>query len=283
MLKKIRNKTAPAVILSCICMLLSSCGHHAPPGKVQRKIDPAISSVLRQLQGSWICYDYTQHLARTQSPYHSSAYIDGIFSFVIDSNNTSGDTLHFTALVRGQEDNSLWIALGKRDPNGRYPAWQKKSTDPNASPNDNIVKARIDSGYLMLYTGAADSIRYTYYDSQYRGRTADYILRQYTTTTLFEGAYTTRDSPVVFGSSHIAFDPVHIGRLTGSPLYDSFEINMDILVQQDTADYIELYDTRGATESHSYIYRISGNTLKVYRLNDGASCSLIKYQDTTAH
>jgi hypothetical protein len=263
-------------LLSGICMLLLASCHHNTPPAARREIDPALSPILRALQGSWISYDYTQSINATRSPLRSAATIDGVFSFIIDSARESHDTLYLSALVKGREDNSIWILLARRDSTGCYRAGMAKSRDSDAAPGDNIIKARIDSAFVTIYTAANDSTRYIRYDDVYRGRAADYMLLHYSTRILFSGTYTTRDSGILFRSSQITFDPDHMGRITGSPVYDSFDINIDVLAQNDTLDYMEFFDTRGVSESHSYSYKIGANSIQISPLTEGAPCRLIK-------
>lgn len=254
---------------------LGSCHHSAPPPK-GREINPLLSPALRRLQGSWICYDYTQSLNTTHSPLRSAALIDGVFSFIADSARERHDTLYMTALVKGVEDHSLWIALGKTDSTGYYSAGLARGKDGDQASGDNIIKARIDSAFVTLYTVASDSIRFIRYDEVYRGRTADYMLMHYSTQTLFTGTYTTPDSGIIFRSARITFDPDHTGRITGSPAYDSFDINVDVLAQNDSLDYMELFDTRGVSESHSYSYKITDKTIRISPLTEGPPCRLTR-------
>jgi hypothetical protein len=72
-----------------------------------------------------------------------------------------------------------------------------------------------------------------------------------------------------------------MGRITGSPAYDSFDINIDVLSQRDTMDYIELYDTRGVSESHSYTYAIKGDRINIYPLQSPDPCRLVRYTAAT--
>lgn len=282
-IKDIKGKTAFAAIISCACMLLASCGHHSAPPAEAREVDPAFSQTLARLQGSWISNDYIKSLRVTHSPFRSAEYIDAVFSFIIDSNKMHHDTLYFNALVRGQEEN-LWIVFGKRDSTGCYKIGQKKSVDYEAdarsSPGDNVSRIRLDSPFVTIYTVASDSMRFICYDRVYKGRATDFMLRYYTTQALFDGPYVTADSDKIFGTSHIVFDHGHLGKIIGSPVYDSFDINVDLLGQSDSADYMEFFDTKGAAESHSYTYKIKGNTIKIYPLGNGQPCLLV--QDTSA-
>ncbi|MCW3125620.1 MAG: hypothetical protein JWO03_1278 [Bacteroidetes bacterium] len=263
-------------------MLLLACCHHTAPPAGQRTVNTAISAILRKLQGSWISYEYTHSLAGSHSPYHSSAHIDGLLSFSADSTRESHDTLYLTGLLKGVEDNGIWIYLGKTDSTGRYYAGQRKATDSETAASDNITGARIDSAFMTFYTLGSDSIRFSYFDAVYKGRPIDYVLRHYTTQALFKGAYTTVDPALIFGSSQIIFDPVNTGRLAGSPTYDSFDINTDILAQKDTLDYMEFFDTHGVSESHSYSYRIKDNMIRIYPLGEGPPCRLTRVMtDTT--
>ncbi len=273
-------KTSVCFLLCFACLLLPSCRQHTQVSSAQKHVNTALSPLLKKLQGSWICYDYLRSLKATHSPIRSSAYIDAVLSFVADSNTISNDTLYLNALIKGHEDNSLWIALAKPDSTGCYPAGQARTTDNESSPLDLIVKARIDSSFVTLYTAGSDSLKYVYSDPVYKGRPGDHLLRYHTTNVLFHGEYTTRDSAMIFGSSHIVFDPDHLGRLTGSPVYDSFDINVDVLAQKDTLDYIEFYDTKKRAESHSYTYRIQDNKINIYSLNDGAACRLQKEENS---
>ena len=272
-----------AAIVPCLCMLVLSCRHQPQGPQPPRQVYPAISSALGMLQGSWISHDYKVSLTKTHSPYRSSSYIDGVFSFMIDSNDASHDTIYFTGLIKGESNNSLWIALGHRDSTGSYTAGQKVYMNNDPTTSDNIIRARIDSGRVVLYTAESDSMRYDLYDHVSKARPADYMLKRYTTAALFDGGYTTRDTTTIFMTSYIAFDTEHMGRMTGSPSYDSFDINIDILAQHDTMNYMELYDTRGGTESHSYTYQFIKNKLIICPLSIDAPCCRLLRSDSIIH
>ncbi len=274
MRKIFNSQIAIAAVISTLCVL-ASCGYHAPPPRKPSGASAAIVPILDRIRGSWISYDYEYSLSKTHSLIRSSAFLDGIFSFVINPANASSDTISITALVKGQPE-ELWIALGRRDSMGRYNAGQHN----DAALVDKLIKARIDSPYISLFT-TSDSTRYMLYDEVYSGRAADYILKHYTTTTLFMGDYHTVDSTLIFHSSHISFDRARMGRITGSPAYDSFDINIDVLSQRDTMDYIELYDTRGVSESHSYTYAIKGDRINIYPLQSPDPCRLVRYTAAT--
>ena len=275
----IRGLQVKSVIL-CIAIVLCSCRPTPPSAKPSHEVYPAISALLRDLQGSWVSRDYKASLRKTLSPLRSASYIDQVFSFVIDSGDMRHDTIYLTALIRGQANNSLWIALGKTDTLGRYAAGQKVFAENDKTPGDDIVAACIRQGSVVLYTVESDSMRYELYDREYKARPADYMLQRYTTQVLFHGEYTTRDSGTVFLSSHISFDPDHPGRLLGSAVYDSFDINTDVLAQRDSFDYFELFDTRGASESHSYTYQIKGDKLTICPLTPDAPCCRLLRSDS---
>jgi hypothetical protein len=83
---------------------------------------------------------------------------------------------------------------------------------------------------------------------------------------------------MIFGSSRIYFDPQRIGRISGSPLYDSFDINVVLISQNDSVDYMELFDSRKQTESRSFTYRARKNAMQIYPNPDSMPCILYKTQ-----
>jgi hypothetical protein len=225
------------------------------------------------------------NLSKTNSPAQSAAFMEGIFSFTIDSNRLSDDTLHCIALVNGREERDLWIAFDSPDSLGQYTIGinKAKNTDNEQQSQgvDNITRIKIDSPYLTIYTNTFDSVRYVYYDNLPRNTAADYAIRHYTTAALFRGEFYTSDSNIIFGSSRIYFDPKRIGRIYGSAVYDSFDINVNLLSQNDSVeDYMELFDSRKQYESRSFIYSIKKNTMLIYPSLDSMPCVFHKVQST---
>jgi hypothetical protein len=259
-----------------------SCHHKAETALHHSNPNINYPALLGRLQGTWISYEYILNLAKTRSPYHSAALMEGIFSFTIDSNRLTDDTLHCIAWVNGHEDRGLWIDLTAADSAGGYSIGIHKTIDHDNDshnvPNDNITRIKIDSPYLTIYTSTFDSVRYVLYMPTLRGMAADYPIRHYTTAFLFHGAYYTTDSDIVFASSHIYFDTLHVGRIYGSQLYDSFDINTDVLSVSDSADYMELFDTKKQNESRSYMYQIKKNVLRIFQDADSTPCVLYRVQ-----
>ena len=226
------------------------------------------------------------NLNKTGSPYQSAAFMEGIFSFTIDSNRLHNDTLHCKSWINGREVRDLWIAFDSRDSAGLY------SVGINSSDNDmhnagaeNITNIKIDSPFLIIYTNTYDSIRYAFYGHIPRYAPADYPIRHYTTESLFRGTYLTKDSDMIFKSRKIYFDPTRAGRIYGSEVYDSFDINIDVLSQTDSLDYMELFDSKKRIESRSFTYSIQKNVMNIYINPDSAPCVLRKIdpEDTFPH
>ena len=263
-------------------MLISSCWHRAQPHKQHHKATVDYTKLFGKIQGTWISYEYMLNLNKTTSPSESAPLMDGIFSFAIDSIRLSDDTLHCVAWVSGHAERDLWIAFDSPDSIGLFSIGLNKSKgDENEATNqgmDNITKVKIDSPYITIYTSTFDSVRYVYYDNLPKNTPADYALRRYTTSALFRGKYYTADSNMVFGSSTIYFDPKNIGRISGSQIYDSFDINVNMINQQDSINYMELFDSRKQNESKSFIYSIKKNILRIYPALDSPQCVLHKMQ-----
>ncbi len=260
-----------------LSLLLTSCWHHSKINKEHHKANVNYARLFSRLQGTWISYEYMLNLNKTASPSRSASYMEGIFSFTIDSDRLNQDTLHCTAWVNGHSERDVWIAFDSPDTMGMFSIGINKSENDQHNPNsDNITRIKIDSPYLIIYTSTYDSVRYVYYDNLPKSAPAEYAVRHYTTAALFRGEYQTRDSAMIFGASYVYFDPKHIGRLYGSPVFDSFDINVDVLTQNDSIDYMELFDSRKQTESRSFIYKIKKNVLRIYPNTDSMPCVLHK-------
>ena len=218
------------------------------------------------------------NLNKTKSPSQSAAFMEGVFSFSIDSVHLNDDTVHCLSWVNGREERDFWIAFDSPDSFGLYSIGINRSekSDADNQNADNITRIKIDSPYLIIYTNIYDSVRYIHYANLPRNTAADYPIKHYTTAALFRGEYYTTDSGMVFGSSVIYFDPNNIGRIAGSPVYDSFDINVNVLSQNDSVDYMELFDSRKQNESRSFIYRQKKNILRIYPSRDSIPCTLHK-------
>jgi len=276
---KIRTAGWWAVFL----LLLASCGHRPKPAPVHHKANIDYARLFSNLQGTWISYEYMLNLSKTMSPSSSAAFMEGIFSFTIDSGRLVNDTLHCLSWINSHAERDLWIAFDSPDTFGLYSIGINQApgenNDQRGLGTDNITRIKIDSPFLTIYTSTFDSVRYIFYDHLPKYTPADYALKHYTTAALFKGAYYIKDSNMVFGSSRIWFDPKNIGRINGSPAYDSFDINVDVLSQNDSLDYMELFDSRKQTESRSFIYSIHKNTMQIYpALDTTVSCVLYRIQ-----
>jgi hypothetical protein len=244
-------------------LFLSSCGQqHKQNAKTHAKANIDYSNLFSHIQGTWISYEYMLNLNKTHSPSLSSAFMEGIFSFTLDSNHLVNDTLYCFSWVNNHEERNLWIAFDSPDSLGSYSTGI--GNDQRVLNNDNITRIKIDSPYLTIYTSTFDSVRYVMFDRVARKSQADYPLRHYTTAALFRGEYFVKDSAQVFGSGYIYFDPQKVGRILGSAQYDSFDINVDMMKQNDSTDYMEFFDSRKQTESRSFIYKIRRNSLSLY-------------------
>lgn len=270
-----------------VLLLLASCWHHTKPtSKEHTKANIDYAALFGKLQGTWISYEYMLNLNKTGSPYHSAAYMEGIFSFTIDSNRLQNDTLHCRSWINGHEVHDLWIAFASHDSLGLYSIGINNSDNDLHNPaTDNITSIKIDSPFLTIYTNTYDSVRYAFYGHLSRFAAADYPIRHYTTDALFSGAYFTRDSNRIFRSSSIYFDPKNTGRIYGSEEYDSFDINVDILTKTDSLDYMELFDSRKKNESRSFTYSIHKNVMRIYAAPNSPPCVLYKVEpaDTLPH
>ena len=269
-----------ALIAALLWCMVSSCRHHAAAVRPHHRANINYSQLFSTLQGTWMSYEYILNLNKTRSPYRSAAFMEGIFSFTIDSLRLRNDTLHCKALMNGHEERDFWIAFDSPDSTGRYNVGINKAREydnyQSTQPNDNITRIKIDSPFLTIYTNTFDSVRYMRYGIVAKNAPPDYALKQYTTAALFRGAYGTPDSGVIFNSSKVYFDPKQIGRIYGSPAYDSFDINTDVLTQSDSGDYMELFDSRKQTESRSFTYKIGKNVLKIFGTQDTTPCVLRK-------
>jgi hypothetical protein len=211
--------------------------------------------------------------------------MEGVFSFTIDPNRLRNDTLHCASWTNGRGDADFWIAFDSKDSIGRYAVGLNKAAEYDnyqaVQPNENITRIKIDMPYLIIYTSTYDSVRYIYYPHVPKGAAADYPLKQYTTRSLFRGEYSNLDSTRLFGSSRIYFDTLRIGHISGSPDYDSFDINTDVFSRTDSLDYMEFFDSRKQTESRSFTYKIKKNTLRLYENQDNPPVLLTKQQADT--
>ena len=271
--------TLPKLIgMSILALLLvSSCRHPAPP-KPHHKANIDYTRLFKKLQGRWISYEYILNLSKTNSPAASSPFMEGIFSFALDSNRLLGDTVHCVAWINGHEDRDLWIAFDSPDSMGLFTLGINRPVERENEQRatENYTRIKIDSPFITIYTSTFDSVRYVYYDNLSRTTASVYPMKHYTTAALFRGEYFTKDSSMIFGASRIYFDPQKVGRIAGSPLYDSFDINVDLISQNDSVDYIELFDSRKQTESRSFIYSIRKNALRIYQNTDSTPCTLFK-------
>jgi hypothetical protein len=269
----------PGPCTMILLLLLSSCWHHKSTMAEHHKANIDYAKFWAKVQGTWISYEYILNLNKTKSPSQSAAFMEGIFSFTIDSARLMDDTLHCIAWVNGHEDRGLWVAFDAPDSTGRYSIGIKKNRGDENELNqisDNITRIKIDSPYLTIYTVTYDSVRYVLYGPLPRGTAPDYPLRHYTTAALFRGKYQTKDSNTVFNSSSIYFDPRNIGKISGSEIYDSFDINVNVLSKDDSVDYMELFDSKKQYESRSFIYKIKKNILRIYSSPDSMPCILFK-------
>lgn len=269
------------ILVSALALLfLPACRHSASPPQKHHRANIDYTALFAKLQGRWISYEYILNLNKTRSPAASSSFMEGIFSFAIDSNRLLSDTLHCVAWVNGHEDRDVWIAFDSPDSLGQYSIGinspVERENEQRSSGNENYTRIRIAPPFLTIYTSTFDSVRYVYYDDLSRNSGSDYPIKHYTTSALFRGDYVTGDSNMIFGSSRIYFDPQRIGRIAGSPMYDSFDINVILISQNDSVDYMELFDSRKQNESRSYIYSIRKNTMSLYRNIDSTPCRLFK-------
>ena len=268
-----------AAMLLC---LLGGCRHQSKPLSVHHAANVDYQQLFAKLKGTWVSYEYILNLRKTQSPSHSAAFSDGVFSFMIDPSHLKDDTLLLTAWVNNHEERGLWIAFDSPDSLGRYAIGIHKHLDVDAEQRsqlaDNIIRIKIDSPFLTVYTAAFDSVRYIYYDSVYHNRSSDYPLKYYTTSSLFRGYYYTRDSGMIFGNSMVYFDPQVTGRIYGSAVYDSFDININTPSPGDTTDYMEFFDSRKVNESRSFVYKFRKNILNIYTNIDSQPCILNKVE-----
>ena len=254
------------IVTLILTISLSSCWHHhTTPTNSHTKANLNYNSLFSKLQGTWISYEYMLNLNKTQSPSKSAAYVEGIFSFTIDSTHLVNDTLHCLAWINNHEERDLWIAFDSPDTMGSYSIGI--NSDQHILNNDNITRIKIDSPFLTTYTSTYDSVRYTIFDRVARRSQADYPLKHYTTAALFRGEYLVRDSTQIFGSGYVYFDPQKIGRISGSQTYDSFDINVDMMIRNDSIDYMELFDSKGQVESKSFVYKFRKNTISFYPTN----------------
>ena len=273
-------------VLSLLLLTTSCWNHTKPTSKEHHKANIDYATLFSKLQGTWMSYEYILNLSKTGSPYQSAAYMEGIFSFTIDSNRLHNDTLHCRSWINGHEIHDLWIAFDSRDASGYYRIGINNSDNDQHNPGtDNISNIKIDSPFLIIYTNTYDSVRYAFYGHLPRFAAADYPIKHYTTDALFRGAYTTKDSDMIFKSSKIYFDPQKTGRIYGSSVYDSFDINVDVLAQTDSLDYMELFDSKRRTESRSFTYSIHNNVMSIYPNPDSVPCILRKMdpEDTLPH
>jgi hypothetical protein len=277
----------PVVLALLLSLLLPSCGRHSRPAGAHHHATIDYSRLFGHLQGTWMSYEYMLHLHKTQSPSASAAYMESIFSFTIDSARLHDDTLHCLSWVNGHEERDFWIAFDAPDSSGLYTIGISRSNkyDNDQQNADNLTKIKIDSPYITIYTSTYDSVRYIYYADLPRHTAADYPVKHYTTAALFRGEYFTADSFKIFGAGYIYFDPARVGHIDGSPAYDSFDINVNVLTQRDSIDYMELFDTRKQNESRSFIYKLKKNILQIFTNIDSPPCILRKTDplDTLSH
>ena len=210
-------------------------------------------------------YEYILNLNKTNSPSASAPFMEGIFSFTIDSSHLLNDTLYCRAWVNGHEERNLWIAFDDHDSANMHNVGIFKSNELfGQAPSENYTKIKIDSQFLTIYTNLFDSVRYVYFGIPPRNAGPDFALKYYTTQALFNGAFNTADSNMIFESGQISFDPEKWGRINGSPVYDSFDINVSAISQNDSIDYLELFDSKKQNESKSFIYKFKKNKLLIY-------------------
>ena|GEM_PF-4912560 len=262
---KHNRKSALSLAVMLMTLLCTfSCHHPSKPSKEHRKATLDYAALFSRIQGRWISYEYMLNIHQTQSPAQSAPFMEGIFSFTIDSNRLSHDTLHCVAWVNGHIERDLWIAFDSPDSIGQYSIGlnHEAGVEVDQRPGtDNITRIRIDSSFLTIYTSTFDSVRYAYFDNLSRVTGVDYPIRHYTTAALFRGDYFNKDSNQVFGTGHISFDTLRVGRLLGSPIYDSFDINVVLISQNDSVDYMELFDSHKKNESRSFLYSFQKNEL----------------------
>lgn len=237
--------------------------------------------LFRKLQGTWLSYEYMLNLNKTRSPYHSASFMEGIVCFMVDSGRMAHDTLHCVSWMNGHEDKGLWFALNAVDSSGRFSAGiiappQYDSYQQAPQPNDNICLLKIDSAFLTIYTTTFDSVRYINYGQIPKGAKVNFPVQQYSTKALFNGQYKPIRPDGLFGAGIITFDSAHAGRLSGSEVYDSFDINTDVLNEKDSFDYIEFFDTRQRNESRSFIYSFFKNDLILGRNGDTSAINFVK-------
>jgi len=260
-------------------VITTSCGQKNRSNQTRHKPNIDYHRLFEKTQGTWISYEYVLNLKKTNSPSASSPFMDGIFSFTVDSTRLFNDTLHCTAWVNGRQERDMWIAFDADDSVSMHNVGILRSNEQNGPiSNENYTKIKIDSQFLTIYTSLFDSVRYVYFGTLPRNASPDYVLKYYTTSALFHGDYYTADSNMIFSAGHISFDPEKTGRIYGSPVYDSFDINVSAISQTDSIDYMELFDSKKQNESHSFMYKFQKNTLLIYPNMDRAPCRLYKMQ-----
>ena len=264
-------------VAALLSLFITSCWHKTKSGNIHHKPNIDYHALLGKINGTWISYEYILSLKKTKSPSESAPFMGDIFSFTIDSTRLSNDTLHCLAWVNGRQERDMWIAFDAQDSLTLHNIGINRSNEQNTLPqNDNYTKIKIDSQFLTIYTSLFDSVRYVYFGEMPRGTSSDFPLKYYTTASLFNCGYYITDSTIIFGSSHISFDPKKIGRIYGSPIYDSFDINVIALSQNDSIDYMELFDSKKQNESHSFMYKITNNSLIIYSDIDRKPCIMRK-------
>jgi hypothetical protein len=281
-IRYIHNRLITTTCILLIPLAFSSCRHHTSMASTHVKANIDYHKLFGKLEGTWVSYEYMLNLSKTTSPSQSAAFMEGVFSFSIDSDGLRNDTVHCRAWINGHVERDLWIAFDSPDSIGQYSIGinlaRNSDNEPQGQAADNITRIKIDSPFLTIYTSTFDSVRYVFYEDLPRNSSADYAIRHYTTAALFRGEYYTNDSDMIFGASRIYFDPKEIGRIEGSPIYDSFDINVNLLTQSDSVNYMELFDSRKQYESRSYIYSIKKNILHIYPSMDSVPCTLHKVQ-----
>ena len=265
------------VLFILVPVFITSCWHKTKPTNKHHKPNIDYHALFGKIQGTWISYEYILNLKKTNSPSESAPFMGDIFSFTIDSTRLLNDTLYCLAWVNGHQERDMWIAFDADDSLPLHNVGLNRSNEQSGPLlNDNYTKIKIDSQFLTIYTSLFDSVRYVYFGEMPRGASSDYPLKYYTTSALFNSEYFTSDSTIIFGSSLVSFDRQEIGRIYGSPVYDSFDINVVALSQNDSIDYIELFDSKKQNESRSFTYKIKNNALLIYPDNEQKPCVLYK-------
>ncbi len=241
------------------------------------------AAFFKKSQGTWISYEYILNLKKTLSPSGSAAYMEGIFSFTIDSTRLVDDTLHCTSWVNGHAERDMWIAFSDADSADLHNVGLNKKDDQQGKNDENYTKIKIDSPFITIYTNIFDSVRYVFYADLPRNAPPDHAIKYYTTKALFNSCYFIKDSNRIFGSSNICFDPQNIGHISGSKLYDSFDINVNALSKSDSSDYMEFFDSRHENESRSFVYKFKNKTLLIYPDENSKPCLLspVSISDTS--